>query len=482
MSLLHHVQQPPTRPAHYLAPATLDDALRARADLGAQAKVVAGATDVMVELGSGAHSGIETLLDVSRIPDFDTISDQGDTLRLDAGVTHHDVVASELCRRFALPLAQACLEVGSPQLRNRATVVGNLVTASPANDTIVALFALGASIEVASLKGTRTVPVIDFVTGFRTVDVADDELVTAILVPKLAADQRGIFVKAGLRRAQAISVANLAAVATFDGDTVTKIDLALGSVAPTVIMVPKLRDAVVGKELDAAMIDAASALATDAATPIDDMRATADYRSSLVATMTRRALTVLAANRHDERWPAHPPLLRTSARMPATIADPVAVGPDDEITVTVNGTTVTAGGATGVTLLDWLRAVGMLGVKEGCAEGECGACTVHLNGDAVMACLIPAGRAHGCSVVTVEGMSDDTLDPVQEGFVDTGAVQCGFCTPGFVMSSAALLDEFDHPTTDQIHAGLAGNLCRCTGYRSIVDAVEQAATRQEVSS
>jgi carbon-monoxide dehydrogenase small subunit len=128
-------------------------------------------------------------------------------------------------------------------------------------------------------------------------------------------------------------------------------------------------------------------------------------------------------------------------------------------------------------LVDALRDVfGLTGTKEGCGEGECGACTVILNGKAVNSCLILAGQVEGAELITIEGLSPDgELSRLQQAFVDAGAVQCGFCTPGMIMSAKALLDEYPHPTEQEIKVAISGNLCRCTGYQKIVKAVQIAA-------
>jgi carbon-monoxide dehydrogenase small subunit len=151
------------------------------------------------------------------------------------------------------------------------------------------------------------------------------------------------------------------------------------------------------------------------------------------------------------------------------------------VTTTVNGTAHEVDDVwPGESLLYLLRErLGLPGAKNACEQGECGSCTVHLDGEPVCACLVAAGQATGREVTTVEGLADGgELHPVQQAFLETGAVQCGFCTPGLVVMAADLLSHVPRPSDPEIREALAGNLCRCTGYEKILDAVRLAAARQ----
>jgi len=151
--------------------------------------------------------------------------------------------------------------------------------------------------------------------------------------------------------------------------------------------------------------------------------------------------------------------------------------PDVTVTCTVNGESVTLEGHPMARLLDVLRGqLRLTGTKEGCGEGECGACSVLVNGELVNSCLVPLLHAHGSTIQTIEGVErSGTLHRVQEAFIAHGGAQCGICTPGMILASIDLLERYPHPTEHQIREGLAGNLCRCTGYMRIFEAVKAAA-------
>ena len=470
--LLHESQRLGTQINRVLRPASWSEAIEL-SDSFPEAVPVAGATDLMLDLArqpaSAETSGI-TLLDLWGLAECSQINVGHNDVVIGCGVTHNQII-QEVGLDSALDLLRlACLEIGSPQLRNRATVVGNIVTASPANDTISALVALNAIVIMDSLTGEREIPIREFFKGFRSTALQRSELVRAIRIPKWSPKTIGTWLKIGNRSAQAISVVHAGFVLELDETTsaVTKADVAIGSVSETIGVSEALREYLIGKPLNVETAAAAAQIAASEIQPIDDIRGTAAYRRSVTETAVRRALVSLFDPSTSE--------LRTTPLLGWMIgrSEPprLDLSSQTEVSCTVNESKVSAAIGAAQTLLEWLRANVGTGTKEGCAEGECGACTVTLNGAAVTSCLVPTAQADGASIVTVEGLgSEKELHPIQQRFLDEFAVQCGFCTPGFLVAAKVLNDENKSPTEDEIRAGLAGNLCRCTGYYSIVDAL-----------
>jgi xanthine dehydrogenase iron-sulfur cluster and FAD-binding subunit A len=473
----------------YFQPTAIEEALELLEQHAGKARLVAGGTDVLVELQRGVRP-TNTLIDVTALHELKCIREDEEHGRLLLGAltTHNDVIASPLCVQHALPLAQACWVVGAPQIRNRATVVGNLTTASPANDTITALTALGAELVLVQRGGERVVAMENFYPGFRRTVLQPNEMIREIRVPIMQANQRGLFLRLGLRRAQAISVIDFAIVLTFDGATVTDARITLGSLAPTIVRAHTVETYLKSKVLDAETRREAGQLVLNDASPIGDVRGSASYRQATLSSLLSQALQQLAEGKQAEGWMTQPVLLDAQDPFSEAKLESAPSGRRFEGTIdtVINGKPYLLANAHRKTLLNMLREdAGLTGTKEGCAEGECGACTVWLNGQAVMSCLVPAVQAHNSRITTIEGLSAQgdaqgaayggELHPLQQAFIECGAVQCGFCIPGMLMASAKLLQERPQPNLDETLVALSGNICRCTGYRKILDAVDKAA-------
>ncbi|MDB5043117.1 MAG: hypothetical protein JWN27_3843, partial [Candidatus Eremiobacteraeota bacterium] len=299
-------------------PVSVAEALEVLAAEGESARIVAGGTDLLVELQRGVKPAA-TLIDVSELRELKYVRRDGDRIAIGGLATHNDVLAAPFARTAMLPLAQACIEVGAPQIRTRGTIAGNLVTASPANDTIAPLIALNADIVLLSRGVSRTLPLVEFYTGFRSTQLRPDELVGEIRFRALDAGWRGLFLKLGLRRAQAISVIDLAFVLSFDDSGIVRdARIALGCLAPTVVRAHAAERAIVGTALDADTCLAAGQAALDDAAPIDDLRGSAAYRRSTLAALVAQGLERLAAGREGDGFPGMPILLETPApRRPA---------------------------------------------------------------------------------------------------------------------------------------------------------------------
>ena len=270
------------------------EALRALDGAGPGARVLAGGTDLMVELGAGRPAP-DLVVDVRGVAALRGIREEGGGLAIGALATCSDILGDTRVARHADLLAQAAREVGAVAIKNRATIGGNLGTASPAADLVPALFALGARVRLASSRGVRELAVEDFVTGYRATARAHDELIAAVLVPPRPPGERRAFRKVGTRRAQSIAKVVVALAVALDGRRAAGVRAAAGSVAERCIRLAAFERALAGRELDARTIAAA---ARDAARldarPRDDVRSTAEYRRVVLARVLAAALSDLA--------------------------------------------------------------------------------------------------------------------------------------------------------------------------------------------
>lgn len=459
----------------------LDQAFELLEDKINHYRIIAGGTDLVLELEKNSSSD-QNIIDISRVKGLDTISLETDgTIHIGPLVTHNQCISSKLLHEYALPLVMASLTVGSPQIRNRGTIAGNLITASPANDTISPLMALNAILTLQSKRGKREVQLKEFYTGVRKSVIQPDEILVDIAFRKMEENQFGVFKKFALRKAQAISLVNATCILTLERKMITDAVITLGSVAPTIIHATQAERFLLNKELNENTIEEAASLAAQEVKPIDDIRGSAKYRQEMTRVMVKRALLEIQAGKVEQSVPEHPVLLwgKTKNNYPEYTIENKRFDCDSAIETAINSKKVTVKNGAQKSLLRFIREdIGLTGTKEGCAEGECGACTVLLDGVAVMSCLVPAPRAEGAEITTIEGMKQgEKLAPIQQAFIEEGAVQCGYCTPGFIMSANQLIEEKRDPQIDDINMAISGNLCRCTGYYKIVKAIETAITK-----
>jgi xanthine dehydrogenase iron-sulfur cluster and FAD-binding subunit A len=425
------------------AAAALPDAVR-----------LAGGTDLMVELNFDRRRPA-ALIDLGRVAELREWSERDGRVRLGAGVPYTRVIA-ELGER--LPgLALAARTVGSPQIRNRGTVGGNLGSASPAGDAHPPLLACGAVVELESrARGVRRVPADAFYLAPKRSAALPDELIRAVEIPCARGPQQ--FAKIGTRNAMVIAACSFALAL----DPVARtVGTGIGSAGPTPLRASDAEGFLAELLDERGGWESGEPLGADAA----------ERFGALVAAPDRRR----ARNR---RLP--PPRARCARAAHARVGTCRAEACAMKLALTVNGEPREADLVwEGESLLYVLRErLGLPGSKNACEQGECGSCSVVLDGTLACSCLVLARQAEGAEVTTVEGLGTaDALGVVQEAFVAAGAVQCGFCTPGLVVAVHDLLARDARPSEPEVREQLAGNLCRCTGYAKILDAVQLAAER-----
>ncbi len=465
----------------YLEPTTVEDAVALLSEHDGAARVLAGGTDLIVQMKmerlNPAH-----VISINKIPDLNNITVADNSGRYPDNVVHigalttiRDIRDNPYIRAHYPALAEAGASFSTTQVQVMGTVGGNLCNASPASDTAPALIAYGARVVLRGPDDERQLPLEEFFVKPGKSALQKGELLIEVVLPSPQKHAGGAFLKM-TRVAADLAKANAAVVLVRDGDKIGDCRVAFGSVAPVPLRARKTENALRGQVFSAELVEQVAQIAAAEITPIDDVRSTADYRRQVIFAMTVDALNAAweCAGREAQlglrpeealpgRYPHNAPITRRVEAEGLTL-----------ITLTVNGRDHKLHVAPNELLLNVIRdRLELTGAKYGCGIGECGACTVQMDGKPVLACLVLAVAADGHEILTVEGLQDaaGNLDPLQEAFIDNAAFQCGYCTPGMLMTAKALLRDNPHPSEAEVREYMKGNLCRCTGYASIVRAV-----------
>ncbi len=390
--------------------------------------VVAGSShlDFLVDLTSAGLGGIRV----------EPTAGASGTLVIGATTTVAELLHSPDAGQPAVGLLhEAAAHLANHTVRNLATVGGNLFAWHFPTDLPPALLVLDASITVAGRSGERAVPLEDLYARRGEVFAVGD-LIVDIRVPAETPGLRGAFGKHGRKRLD-VALVNCAAAVRIEGGRIAEARLALNGVGGAPVRRRDVEAFLAGKAAAAATFEEAGRMVSASVTPKTDHRASSEYRKRISGVAAKRALM----------------------RAAGVGSEPMTVR------FVVNGKPIAVSVEPGDVLLDTLRANGFTGVKAGCRSGNCGVCTVLLDGRPVPSCSVLTVRVEGRSVTTIEGVGDAASPhPLQTEFFARSAAQCAYCMQGMIVSSKALLDEIPHPSDDEIREHLTGNLCRCTGY------------------
>ena len=494
----------------YLEPTSLKDAVAMLAQHGDEARVLAGGTDLLVQMKMERLTP-RYVVGIGKVPGLDSIAPQGDFLHI-GSLSPIRVIRKDAHIQARYPaLAEACASFSSTQIQTMGTIGGNLCNGSPASDTAPPLIAFGAEAVIEGLDGSRRVPLDEFFLAPGKTIIRPGELLTAIVLPRPRPGTGSAFLKIS-RVSADLAKANAAVVLVRQGDRIVECRLAFGSVAPRPMRAHKAEAMLTGQVFDEALLVQAAKTAAEEVTPIDDTRSTAWYRREIVRAMAYDGLREAwaRAERQDASGLSEPRCCPVRAGWtPSTAAygteyqedmrpeeqrigvpSPLATRyvpaqASHEVQLTINGKPHRLRVKSNDLLLNVLQEqLHLTGTKYGCGIGECAACTVQMDGRPVLSCLVLAIAAEGHEILTVEGLQhkDGTLDPLQKAFIEHAAFQCGYCTPGMLMTAKSLLSENPCPTEEAVRDHMKGNLCRCTGYASIVRAIMSCADHRQQKS
>ncbi len=466
----------------YLRPTSVKDAIAMLDKYGDSARVFAGGTDLLVQMKMERFAP-QHLIHIQDVTGLGGITTSAGTVRIGAGTTIWALRNDARIRALYPALADACASFSTTQVQLMGTVGGNLCNASPASDSAPPLLAFAAQAVIEGPGGEKRLALEEFFRGPGKTALQRGELLVGVVIPRPPPGTGSAFLKMS-RVSADIAKANAAAVLMREGERIVRCRLAFGSVAPTPVRAPKAEALLAGQAFHSDLVAEAASMASEEVVPIDDVRSTAWYRRQVVKAMAQDALQ-LAWDRAALEAPAAfaEDAARLEAKATGRAAKPASgvhalATEQSPIELLVNGVRHSLSVRPNELLLNVLREkLELTGSKYGCGIGECSACTVQMDGVPVLSCLVLAIAAQGKEIVTVEGLrrADGTLDPLQEAFIEHAGFQCGYCTPGMLMTARALLAENPSPSEEQVREYLKGNICRCTGYASIVRSVMGAA-------
>ena len=465
----------------YLEASTVDEALTWLEQYDGRARLMAGGTDLIVMMKMERLTPA-AIINITKIPELnETKVNLDGSMNIGPLVTIHHMGMHPYIRVSFPGLAAACQSFGSTQIETMGTIGGNLCNGSPAADTAPVLLTLKAELTLCSHQGKRILPIEEFFLGPGKTSLKPGEMLVGIKLPAPQPGSTSVFLKAS-RVVADLAKASLAIAFTRQGERIIACRVAMGSVAPTPILLPTVAKVLIGQDFSQDLLAKAGKMAAEAISPIDDVRSSAWYRRRIANVMLQDAMN--QAWRYDlEVKPAYISPSQAEGQHYLPLANTLETEHRSEIELNVNGHKTKVWVAGNELLLNVLREkLELTGTKYACGIGECSACTVQIDGKPMLSCLVLAISAAGKHITTIEGLQNPKtgeLDPLQEAFIENTAFQCGYCTPGVLMTAKSLLAETTDPDEEQVRHYLRGNNCRCTGYASIVRAVLSCADHQE---
>ena len=473
---------------------SVDDAVRLLQEYP-QAQVIAGGSDVLVQMREGKRAGAE-LVSIYGLDELRgvTIEEDG-TIRIGSLTSFSHITKDPIIQKYINVLGEAVDTVGGPQIRNIGTIGGNTCNGVTSADSASTLFAWDAVIELTGPDGIRRIPIKAFYIKAGKVDLRPGEIQTAILIPREAYEgYEGHYIKYAMRNAMDIATLGCSVNVKLSDDkkTFTDIRIAYGVAGPVPMRAVHAEAAGRGLKVTEENIEKIGDTVLEDVTPRDSWRASKAFREHISKLLCKRALRE-AVRRAGGMTVEQAPAVsnsRTVETLEKKEQTDVSSGASRNTIMTdsesgkqyklvrcrINGVERETMVDVRASLTDMLRNdYSLTSVKKGCEVGECGACNVMIDGECYNSCIYLAVWADGKEIRTVEGLMgpNGELSDIQQAFIDEAAVQCGFCTPGVIMSAVDILESGKEYTRDELRKLLSGHLCRCTGYENILNAVEK---------